>query len=130
MPVQDKQEQDRELGHFGFLFPQETIYIMERHLNPYLVLLLLSFHRPEWDVLGVGGFRPKSIVNYEDMAETGLYNREPSTGTSGSNIPIGWDGTYLCIAHFRFMNGCYIDIATVYNHSKYWIGFSNDWREL
>ena len=71
-----------------------------------------------------------SIVNYADMTVNWLYTREPSTGISGSDINIGWDGTYLFIAHFKFGNIGTIDIATIYNHSKYWIGFANDWREI
>ena len=81
-------------------------------------------------VLGGMRFADSSIVNYADMTVNGLYTREPSTGISGSDINIGWDGTYLYIAHFKFGNLGTIDIATIYNHSKYWIGFANDWREI
>lgn len=70
------------------------------------------------------------IVNYADMTRSGLYMRNPNTGISGSDIKIGADGTYLYIIHFKFGSSGTIDIATIYNHSKYWIGFANDWREL
>ena len=71
-----------------------------------------------------------AIVNYADMTVSGLYAREPSTGTSGSDIKIGGDGTYLFIAHFKFDTIGSLDIATIYDHTRYWIGFGNDWREL
>jgi len=80
----------------------------------------------------LGGIRlsDSAIANYADMTMSGLYVRNPNTPLSGSDINIGWDGTYLFIAHLKFGTmGC-LDIATVYNHTKYWIGFSNDWREL
>ena len=71
------------------------------------------------------------ITNYEDMTHNGLYARNPSVGISGSDIKIGFDETYLFVVHFNFAYlHCSIDIATVFNHSKYWIGFNNDWREL
>ena len=80
----------------------------------------------------LGGMRltDSSIVNYADMTVSGLYVREPSTGISGSDIKIGGDGTYLFIAHFKFDTIGSLDIATIYNHTRYWIGFGNDWREL
>ena len=62
------------------------------------------------------------IVNYVDMTHSGLYMRNPSIGISGSDIKIGADGTYLYIIHFKFGTLGTIDIATIYNHSKYWIG--------
>lgn len=71
----------------------------------------------------------RTVTNFADMKCTGIYERNPSVGVSGSDIPIGWDGTYLYIAHFQF-SGMNIDIATVYNHSKYWIGSGNVWKEL